>query len=175
LDDLIEPWVKPARFVPESMSLDELLSLMQRSRLKMVVVVDEYGGTSGLITLQDLIAEIIGDDGEAETDEASEFQMIDDQTFLVDAQMNLEELNEVLDLELPLTDEYQTLGGFLLYHWQKIPVIAETLSFENLTFTVIEAEGPRLSRIRIHRQDPEPAINLDLGLSVLETAEEQTE
>jgi CBS domain containing-hemolysin-like protein len=169
LSDPIEPWVKPVRFVPESMTLDELLALMQRSRLKMVVVVDEYGGTSGLITLQDLIAEIIGDDGESETNESPEFQMLDDQTFLVDAQMNLEELNEVLDIELPLTDEYQTLGGFLLYNWQKIPALEESLSFQNLEFTVVAAEGPRLSRIRIHRHDPEPAS--DLGLSTLDPSD----
>lgn len=161
LNDPIEPWIKPARFVPESMTLDELLSLMQRSCLKMVVVVDEYGGTSGLITLQDLIAEIIGDDGESETDDLFSVQMIDDRTFLVDAQMNLEELNEVLDTELPLADEYQTLGGFLLYHWQKIPASGETLNYQNLEFVVVKAEGPRLTQVRIRRLDPEPEIELE--------------
>jgi CBS domain containing-hemolysin-like protein len=160
LNDPIEPWIKPVRFVPESMTLDELLSLMQRSCLKMVVVVDEYGGTSGLITLQDLIAEIIGDDGESETDDLFSVQMIDDRTFLVDAQMNLEELNEVLDTELPLADEYQTLGGFLLYHWQKIPASGETLNYQNLEFVVVKAEGPRLTQVRIRRLDPEPEIDL---------------
>ena len=148
----IDSWVKPVRFVPESMSLNELLALMQRSQLKMVMVVDEYGSTSGLITLEDVIGEIIGDVLPTEADESLNLQMLDEQTFLVQAQMNLEELNDVLDLDLPLTEEYQTLGGFLLYQWQKIPAPGETLQYGDLEFTVVSAEGRRLSQIRIHRR-----------------------
>ena len=160
LETPIHSWVKPVRFVPESMPLHELLALMQRSQLKMVMVVDEYGGTSGLITLQDLIGKIIGDGLQGEDREALELQMLDAQTFLVQAQMNLEELNEVLDLDLPLTDEYQTLSGFLLYRWQKIPGLGETLKYDNLEFTVVCAEGPRLSQVRIYRQEPESTISI---------------
>lgn len=147
----IDPWIKPIRFVPESTPLRELLSSMQRSHLQMVMVVDEFGGTSGLITLQDLVAEIIGDNLEGEDSETITLQMLDEQTYLVQAQMNLEEVNEILELDLPLTDEYQTLGGFLLYQWQKIPDPGETLLYGNLEFTAISAEGPRLGEIRIHR------------------------
>ncbi|ACK69159.1 protein of unknown function DUF21 [Gloeothece citriformis PCC 7424] len=153
LDASIHLWVKPVRFVPESTPLNELLSLMQRSHLKMVMVVDEFGGTSGLITLQDLIAEILGERSPSENDNVVELQMLDEQTFLVQAQMNLEEVNEVLDLELPVTNEYQTLGGFLLYQWQKIPMQGETLHYDNLEFTVVSVEGPRLGQIRIARQE----------------------
>lgn len=159
LDASIHHWVKPVRFVPESTPLNELLSLMQRSQLQMVMVVDEFGGTSGLITLQDLIAEILGDRSQEENDSIVELQMLDEQTFLVQAQMNLEQVNEVLDLELPVTDEYQTLGGFLLYQWQKIPTQGETLYYDNLEFIVISVEGPRLGQIRITRQE---SSSLDL-------------
>jgi CBS domain containing-hemolysin-like protein len=120
----------------------------------MVMVVDEFGGTAGLVTLKDLIAEIIGDTAEPENTEEPAIQFLDEQTFLVQAQMNLEEVNELLDLHLPLTDEYQTLGGFLLYQLQKIPVPGETLNYENLELTVESSEGPRLHQIRIHRQEP---------------------
>ncbi|NJL82333.1 MAG: HlyC/CorC family transporter [Chloroflexaceae bacterium] len=147
------PWVKPVRFVPETTLLSELLPLMQRSRLKMAMVVDEFGGTSGLVTLQDLVAEIIGDEREGEHSEEVALQMLDERTFLVQAQMNLEDLNEVLDLALPLTDEYHTLGGFLLYQWQKLPAQGETLYYDNLEFTVVAIEGPRLNQIRIHRHE----------------------
>lgn len=157
----IQAWVKPVRFVSESTPLNELLSLMQRSQLKMVMVVDEFGGTSGLITLEDLIAEIIGDNLERIDRETVALQMVDEQTFLVEAQIDLEQVNEVLDLDLPLTEEYQTLGGFILYHWQKIPSQGETLHYDNLTFTVVAAEGPRLSQIRIHRQETPPTQPTD--------------
>ncbi|HAC64414.1 MAG TPA: hypothetical protein DCF68_12950 [Cyanothece sp. UBA12306] len=146
-------WLKPLKFVAESMPLDELLSLMQRSQLKMVIVVDEFGGTSGLITIQDLIAEIIDNDLEDNNTEDIALQMLDEQTFLVEAQINLEDLNKVLDLDLPLTDEYQTLGGFLLYQWQKIPQVGEVLSYNNLDFTVVTADPPRLLQISLHRRE----------------------
>lgn len=156
----IGSWIRPARFVPESMHLSELLPLMQRSQLAMVMVMDEFGGTAGLVTLEDLIAEIIGDNPEPESTEELTVQMLDEHTFLVQAQMDLEEVNELLDLNLPLADEYQTLAGFVLYQLQKIPVQGETLHYDNLDLTVVSAEGPRLHQIRIHRQEP-TATNLD--------------
>lgn len=160
LDTPIEPWIRPARFVPELTPLSELLPLMQRSHLAMVMVVDEFGGTAGLVTLKDLVAEIIGDNPEPESLEEVPIQIVDEQTFLVQAQMDLEEVNELLDLNLPITDEYQTLAGFLLYQLQKIPTQGEILNYENLELTVISAEGPRLNRIRIHRYEP-PAVPVE--------------
>lgn len=153
LDSPIQPWIRPVRFVPEYIPLSELLPMMQRSHLPMVMVVDEFGGTAGLVTINDLIAEIIGDTKEPENPEELIIQNIDEQTFLVQAQINLEELNDLLDLNLPLTNEYQTLAGFLLYETQKIPPIGESLIYKNLNFTVISAVGPRLNQIRIRKLD----------------------
>ena len=154
LDTPIQPWIRPARFVSEVKPLSELLRLMQRSHLAMVMVVDEFGGTAGLVTLKDLIAEIIGEEPEAESPQELTVQNLDEYTFLVQAQMDLAEVNELLDLDLPLTDEYQTLGGFLLYQFQKIPVQGEALQYDNLDFTIVSAEGPRLNQIRITRREP---------------------
>lgn len=149
LDSPILPWIRPARFVLESTPLSELLHLMQRSQRAMVMVVDEFGGTAGLVTISDLVAQIIGDSHEPEDPEGLTVQMLDDQSFDIQAQMNLEELNELLNLELPLTDEYQTLAGFILYQFQKIPAQGETLHYQNLEFKVHSADGPRLDRIRL--------------------------
>lgn len=154
LEDGIYPWIRPARFVPEYTPLSELLTLMQRSRQHMVMVVDEFGGTAGLVTIQDIITEIIGDTPEPEHQAASDIQLIDENTFLVQAQMNLEELNDALNLDFPLLDEYQTLGGFLLFQWQKIPSPGETLLYRNYELTVIATDGPRLHQIRIYRIQP---------------------
>ena len=114
----IEPWVKPVRFVPESTPLSDLLTMMQRSHLKTVMVVDEFGRTSGLITLEDLVEEILGESSHDENEDVILLERIDDETVIVEAQMNLTELNEILGLDLPFVDDYQTLGGFLLYQWQ---------------------------------------------------------
>jgi CBS domain containing-hemolysin-like protein len=151
LETELHPWIRPALFVPEYTPLSELLPMMRRSTQAMVMVVDEFGGIVGLVTIQDLIAEIIGNTGEPESSNELMLQILDEETFLVQAQMNLEDLNELLNLNLPLTNEYQTLGGFLLYQLQKIPPPGETLRYQNLDFTVVSLEGPRLHQIQIHR------------------------
>jgi CBS domain containing-hemolysin-like protein len=150
-DSTLEPWLEPISFIPESTSLNQLLPSMQRSQQKMMVVIDEFGGTSGLITLHDLIAEIVGDSGGDLETGIETVQKIDENTFLVSAQMNLEEVNEQLELTLPLATEYNTLGGFLLEQWQKIPHQGEMLEYENLAFTVTVADSNRLYQILITR------------------------
>ncbi|BAZ45299.1 hypothetical protein NIES4102_23190 [Chondrocystis sp. NIES-4102] len=150
-DSAIAPWVESASFIPESTSLNELLPSMQRSQQKMAIVIDEFGGTAGLITLHDLIAEIVGDAAYDLETGIEAIQQIDENTFLVSAQINLEEVNEQLELDLPLTDNYNTLGGFLLEQWQKIPHQGEKLEYENLGFTVTSADSNRLYQILIHR------------------------
>ena len=150
-DSTIEPWIEPVGFIPEPTLLNELLPSMQRSHQKLAIVIDEFGGTSGLITLHDLVAEIVGDASRDPDSGIETIQQIDENTFLVSAQMNLEEVNEQLELDLPLADNYNTLGGFLLEQWQKIPRQGEKLEYEDLDFTVTVADTNRLYQILIHR------------------------
>ena len=160
LDAILHPWIRPARFIPESAPLSEMLPLMQRSRSsnfpypEMTIVVDEFGGTAGLLTLQDAIAEIVGDRSDSDPIEDLSVQILDDRTFLVQAQMHLEEINELLDLDLPLIDEYQTIGGFAIYHLQKIPEAGETFFYQDIELTAIATDGPRIERIQIRRRPP---------------------
>ncbi|MEH2350505.1 MAG: hemolysin family protein [Nostoc sp.] len=151
LETQIQSWMRPARFVPEHTPLSELLPMMQQEKPAMVMVVNEFGGTVGLVTIKDVIAEIIGDASVPESSDDLLIKMLDEQKFLVQAQINLEDLNEVLHLNLPLTREYQTLGGFLLYQLQKIPAIGEIFFYENLEFTVVSIVGPRLHQIQLRR------------------------
>ncbi|GAL95381.1 hemolysin family protein [Microcystis aeruginosa] len=150
----IKPWLKPARFFPETTPLNELLTVMRESSLKMVIIVDEFGRTAGLLTLKDLIGEILGTFSPRDQSGTVEYQLLDESTFLVQAQMNLEDVNKALNLSLPLADEYQTLAGFVLHHWQKIPRVGEQLYYQNLEFTIISKVGPRLEQIKIYRQQP---------------------
>ena len=153
LETPLAEFIQPVRFFPEPTLLSELLPKMQKSRLKMVIIVDEYGGTSGLLTMQDLINEILGNEENQKGNDNSLIDVINEQNFLVSPQIDLDELNELLDFELPLIDEYHTLGGFLVYHWQKIPQKDEVFYFDNLKFTIIEIEGPRISKIQITVND----------------------
>ncbi|MFO0150519.1 MAG: hemolysin family protein [Microcystis sp.] len=150
----IKPWLKPVRFFPETTPLNELLAVMRESSSKMVIIVDEFGRTAGLLTLKDLIGEILGTFPPSDQSGTVEYQLLDESTFLVQAQMNLEDVNKALNLSLPLADEYQTLAGFILHHWQKIPRVGEQLYYQNLEFTIISKVGPRLEQIKIYRQQP---------------------
>ncbi|WP_159786842.1 hemolysin family protein [Sodalinema gerasimenkoae] len=163
LDTPIQPWVRPARFVPECTLLGELLPLLQRCGQPMVMVVDDFGGTAGLITMQDIIAEIVGESLESEGTEELAVQMVDERTFIVQAQMDLEEVNELLDLKLPLIDDYQTLGGFLIYQMQKIPKMGEGFSFNGLNLEVVTTDGPRLHQIQVQRRDNSPPLDTQLS------------
>ncbi len=171
LDSPMHDWVRPARFVPENMPLNELLQMMQRSHQPMVMVVDEFGGTAGLVTIQDLVAEILGTTADPASTEELSMQILEDQMFLVQAQIHLEEVNELLGLDLPLTDEYQTLAGFLLYHWQKIPQVGEMLEYGDWELIVEAAEGPRLHQIRIRHRERSEA---EAGTASAEVAAAET-
>ncbi|MBD2605472.1 HlyC/CorC family transporter [Scytonema hofmannii FACHB-248] len=151
----IQPWMRPARFVPEHTPLSELLPRMQQEKPAMAIVVNEFGGTVGLVTIQDVIAKIIGDASEAESSDDLLIKMLNEQTYLVQAQINLEDFNEVLQINLPLTKKYQTLGGFVLYQLQKIPSIGETFNYDNLEFTVMSVTGPRVHQIQVRRIEEE--------------------
>ncbi|NJM45374.1 MAG: HlyC/CorC family transporter [Alkalinema sp. RU_4_3] len=154
LDGSIQPWVRPVQFVPQYTSLADLLTLMQASGQHIVIVVDEFGETAGLVTIQDLVTQLIGESPESGDEKALTIQWVDQHSCLVQAQMDIEEVNELLQLNLPLSVEYQTLGGFLLYEWQCIPKEGETLQYGDCELTVVSTEGPRLHQINIHRISP---------------------
>ncbi len=148
-DTEIVTWMRSVRFVPEMMLLGELLPLMQSSSSEIAIVVDEFGGISGLVTLRDLIAEIIGRTYQSPDNKEIAVQVLDDRTFLVQAQLNVDDVNQILNLDLQVTDEYQTIGGFLSYQLQRMPAVGEVWRCENVELTVVSAIGPRLDQIQI--------------------------
>jgi len=156
MDSDVTPFVRPAHFEHENKLIAELLPEMQQQHRTIVVVVDEFGGTAGLITIKDIVEEIVGtlsDSPEGEDDEP-DIEQIDDTTVIVQAQINVEEANERLDLDLPVHDDYQTLGGFLIYHLQKIPKVGDRFVYESYELQVVRIEGPRLDRIKITTLTP---------------------
>jgi CBS domain containing-hemolysin-like protein len=134
-------------------------------------VVDNFGGTAGLVTIQDVVAEIIGDTHEPESPAESNIRVLDDQTYLVQAQTDLEEVNDFLNLELPLSEEYQTLGGFVIYQLQKIPAVGEGLTYDTYDITVESGEGPRLGYIRLRRLEPSMVSEVTELIEAAEEAE----
>lgn len=151
-DDPIDDLVRPAHFVPETKRLGELLAEMRAANYHMVIVVDEFGGTAGVATLEELIEEIVGSIGDELAGRGKEFVTIDTNTFEIEGGLRAEEANEELGLGLPLGD-YETVAGFVLNQLGHIPKIGEQLIYKDLKLTVIEMQGRKIERLLVTRGD----------------------
>ena len=144
--------VKPTLHVPESKNADELLEEMQDNRLQMVIVIDEFGTTEGLITLEDMVEEIVGDILEGDEEEPIEF--VDDDEALVRGEVNIDEVNEALDLEIPEGEEFETLAGFIFNRVGRLVEESEEIEYDGITIRIEEVDNTRimLARIIIHER-----------------------
>lgn len=143
--------VRPAYFVPETKKLDDLLREIRQSRTHMAIVIDEYGAVSGLVTIEDLMEEIVGDIQDEYDHEEVLYEKINDDEYICSAKISIHDFNELMGLKLEDID-YETLGGFVYAQLDKIPVAGDTISFENLTFTVLATRGRRILKVRVVRE-----------------------
>ena len=150
----VKSLVRPAYFVPESKRLDDLLRELQQQRVHMAIVVDEYGSVAGLVTIEDVVEEIIGDIQDEYDREEQLIERLGENEFIVDAKISLDEFNELLDLQLT-SEDYETLGGFLYSQLDKIPTIGDVVHYQNLTMTVLGTKGRRITKVRVVRHVPE--------------------
>jgi len=150
LDQPIAPLIRPAFFTPESKRIGDLLPELRAKHIRMAILIDEYGGMAGVVTMEDLVEQIVGDlDDELEHDETT-LRTIDERTSVVEGQMRVEEVNEELRLDIPAGD-YETLAGFILTRLGRLPSTGDSLTYKNVRLTVLEMEGPRIARIEITR------------------------
>jgi putative hemolysin len=147
----IRTLVRPAYYVPETKKLDDLLREIRQRRIHMVIVIDEYGSVAGLVTIEDLVEEIVGDIRDEYDREENLYEKINQYEYVVDAKMSIDEFNELMEAELK-NENYDTLGGFLYAQLDKIPVPGDTITFENLTFTVMDTRGRRITKVRVELQ-----------------------
>ncbi len=148
--------LRRAYFVPTSKRIDILLRELQREKTHMAVIFDEYGGTEGLVTLEDLIEEIVGSIFDEDDEEEREIDRLSGDEYLVKGSVSLDEAAELLSAELPL-DDYDTLGGFLIGQLGRIPVPGgeQGLSYEGWVFTAEQVEDKRVVQVRIRRAPAE--------------------
>ena len=156
-DDIGKIMRKPY-FVPESKKVDELLKEFQQKNIQLAIVVDEYGGTAGLVTIEDILEEIVGEIRDEYDEEVELISSPEEGVFLVDAKINLDELEEKIGVNLPKND-YETLGGFVFDMMGKIPKKGDVAVFENLRITVQEADHRRILKLKIQKQEEEKAVN----------------
>jgi CBS domain containing-hemolysin-like protein len=148
--------VSPVTKVQETTPLAELLPVI-RSGQPLLVVVDEHGGTEGLVTVADLTSEIVGDDDDPENPE-DDLRQLQEDSWLVAGDLEIYELNRELGLQLPESDEHHTLAGFLLERLQHIPAPGESLRWKGHQFLIMAMDGPRIERVEITRRAQEPAV-----------------
>ncbi len=145
-------------FVPETKKLDELLREFKARKSHMAVIIDEYGGTAGLVTVEDLIEEIVGDIAD-EYDQPTSALMrrVDARTYEVDGRMYIDDLNDDLELQLPEEEDYDTVAGFVTGELGFIPPVGETLKTDGATFTVLAADDRKIIRVRGELPATDPA------------------
>ncbi|MCL1627982.1 MULTISPECIES: transporter associated domain-containing protein [Roseinatronobacter] len=151
----LAPLLRPILYVPPSMTLSVLLRKMQADRTHMALVIDEYGGVDGLVTIEDLLEQVVGEiEDEHDTEEEVTIQRVDEATYMADARTPLEELEEVLGMTLAYEDmdeEVDTLGGLVFVLSGHVPVRGEMVEHPSgLEFEVIEADPRRIRRLRVH-------------------------
>jgi putative hemolysin len=163
----VEQLLRPIEFVPESKKVDELLHEMQEKNVHMVVVVDEYGGTAGMVTHEDLLEEIVGEiRDEYDVSEEDPLTLISDREALVDARYAMEELNERLNLGIAESEEYDSVGGYVYSELGSIPEVGASFQGGRARWTVEQVNGQRILRVRVSADQPWPdPVLVEAGIS----------
>lgn len=142
--------VREPFYVPETTTIDALLERMKLARLHMSIVLDEYGGVTGLVTLEDILEEIVGDIAdEFDEAESEQVQRIDERTLEVDARMHIDELNDMFELDLPEEGDFDTIAGFVFTELGRIPKRGESLRWKTVTIVVVEVTSRKITRLRL--------------------------
>ncbi|MCZ2097750.1 MAG: hemolysin family protein, partial [Anaerolineae bacterium] len=152
----IRDMLRPAYFVPETKRADTLFEEMQDRKVHLAVVVDEYGGTAGIVTIEDLVEEIVGDiKDEYDVNEEAEYTQVGVGEYVVDGAMNLDDLNELLDSDLP-TDENDSVGGYVYSKLGHVPDVGEMIEEPTLLMRVDAVENRRIRKVYIAKRTPPP-------------------
>ena len=152
LDDPIDDLARPAYFAPETKPIGELFNEMRDRNFRMSVLVDEYGGTAGVVSLSRLMEEIVGPVGDELAGAEKDFESINENTFQVDGGMRIEEANEQIGIELPEDDDYETIAGFILKQLGQIPRQGQVMRFNGLKLVVTRMRAKKIEEVLITRE-----------------------
>jgi putative hemolysin len=153
----VQPLAREASYVPETKKVDDLLHEMQQTRVHVAIVVDEYGGTAGLITIEDLIEEIVGEIRDEYDVEESMIEEVSDREALFDARVSIRDVNDTLDLDIE-DEDFDTLGGLLYHELGKVPSVGDEVRVDGALVTVLSTTGRRVRKVRVTKVLPmEPA------------------
>jgi CBS domain containing-hemolysin-like protein len=154
----VESLLRPAYFVPESKRVDDLLSELQGSKVHLAIVVDEYGGTAGVVTIEDILEEIVGEIQDEYDREPVQFELVNSEMALVDGRISINDLADEMDIEWPDTAT-GTLGGYIQRRLGRIPVEHEIVEVDDLRLTVLKVEHRRIRQVRVERFQPDDLVD----------------
>ncbi len=155
--------MRPAYFVPESKSVRELLADMQKAKVQIAVVIDEYGGVAGLVTLEDIIEEILGEiEDEDEATTIDEIVQSDDGSYLIDGSVEIRRVELLYDKELE-ADDFSTVAGLIINELGHVPTIGEKLDFKGLRFEVVDADNKRVNQVSVRNVEEPASDRADSG------------
>ncbi len=143
--------VRPAHFVPETVPVADLFAELRASHRQMAIVIDEYGGTAGIVTLEELVEEIVGRLSDELVAVEELVVHVSEGVVEVDAQLRVDEINDQLDLALPEGEHYETVAGFVLCHLQRVPAVGDMLRYQDLELKVTQMKGPKIEKVQIRR------------------------
>ena len=146
--------LRKAYFVPENKKIDELLDIFQKDRIQIAIVIDEYSGTDGLVTMEDVLEEIVGEIIDEYDKEIELFKKIDENTFIADGMINIDKINEILHVKIP-EDDFETLGGFIYKLIEKVPREEEEIIYKNIKIIIKRVIKNRIKRVKIIKLAPE--------------------
>jgi len=150
-ESVVDELVRAAYFTPETKRINELFVEMRDKNYRMCVVIDEFGGTAGIVSLSRLVEEIVGPVGDELAAVEKEYEVINEYTFQIDGSMRIEEINEEMDLDLPEGD-YETVAGFVLHLLGHIPKLNEQLRYKGLKLVITEMRGPKIEKILLTKE-----------------------
>ena len=145
----IKSMLMPVEFVPETMLAKDILNVLSKKHKSLAVVLDEYGGTSGILTVEDIVEELFGEIEDEHDSVALIEEQIDDHSFLFSARLEVDYLNETYKLQLPEHENYETLGGLIVHHTQKIPVQNQQIKIDHFLFTIEEVSNTKIELIAL--------------------------
>jgi putative hemolysin len=150
---ILEDIIRPAYFVPETKKISQLMRELQAQKLHMAIVIDEFGGTEGIITMEDIVEEIVGEIHDEYDDVVRDIESMSDGSFLVNARTPIKEFNERFHLDIPETDEYETVSGLLSKVTGRIPDQNEEIMYEGLSFVIVKKSQRRIRLVRVRKHD----------------------
>lgn len=147
-----EDWtqsIKTVSIVPETMAANKLMKVLMQDKKSLAVVVDEFGGTAGIVTLEDLVEEIFGEIEDEHDMKSYVARKVSDDEYLISGRMEIDTLNEKFNLELPESDDYVTIAGYILHFYQKFPKLNESIVIDKYTFKIIKVTATKIELVRM--------------------------